>query len=132
MPYASGGTDGQSLSVAVKDCLDEFCISKKVVSYTQDGGGNLATCKRALGESVDNSDVFFPNQPIFEQECTAHVLQSACKAAVINVESNDKMVSVEKTLTQLQACITWTKKAIKVKSSHQTPSNTVTYHRNAY
>ena len=72
MPYASGGTDGQSLSVAVKDCLDEFCISKKVVSYTQDGGGNLATCKRALDNSVNNSDIF-PNYLIFEQECTARI-----------------------------------------------------------
>ena len=67
MPYASGGTDGQSLSVAAKDCLDECCNSKKLVSYTQDGGGNLVTCKRALDDSVDNSDIFFQTKPFLSK-----------------------------------------------------------------
>jgi len=87
------------------------------VSLTQDGGSNLLTCKRALEDSVDNSEIFLPKQRIFEQECTAHVLQGPCKAAVINVESDDRLVSIEKTRTRLQACVTWTKKVAKVRSS---------------
>jgi len=109
MPFSSGGKDGKRFSSAVKDCLDEFYVSRKVVSLTQDDGGNLSTCERALDENVDNSEVFTPKQPIFEQECTAHVLHCACKATVINVESDDKLINVEKTRTRLQACITWTK-----------------------
>ena len=89
---------------------------KKVISFTQDGGSNLLTCKRALDDTVNNAQIFLPQQPIFEQECTAHVLQGACKAAVINVESDDKLVSIEKTRARLQACITWTKKVTKVRS----------------
>ena len=54
----------------VKNCLEDFAISKKVVSFTQDGGSNSLTCKRALEDSVDNSEIFLPKQRIFEQECT--------------------------------------------------------------
>ena len=85
-------------------------MAEKVISFTQDSGSNLLTCKRALDDTVSNAQIFLPQQPIFEQECTAHVLQGACKAAVINVESDDKSVSIEKTRTRLQSCITWTKK----------------------
>jgi len=113
MPYSRGGTDGQNLAIAVKKTIDEMQLATKVISYTQDGGSNLVTCKRALDATVDNSNFFEPIQPIFEQECTAHILQGACKAAVINVESDDKTISIEHTRTRLQACITWTKKSQK-------------------
>ena len=109
MPFSNGGKDGKSFSTAVKDCLDQFHVTRKVVSFTQDDGGNLSRCERALDENVDNSEVFTPKQPIFEQECTAHVLHCACKAAIINMVSDDKLINVEKTRTRLQACITWTK-----------------------
>lgn len=74
MPYSSAGTDGQSLSLAVKDCMQEYNLCHKVVSYTNDGGSNLGTCKTALEENVDNTDVFSPRQPIFDQDCVAHIL----------------------------------------------------------
>jgi hypothetical protein len=45
MPWSKGGTDGQSLSIAVKSCIDKFHLRSKVISYTSDGGGNLKTCK---------------------------------------------------------------------------------------
>jgi len=53
MPYSNGCADGEALSLAVKSCLEDFAISKKVVSFTQDGGSNLLTCKCALEDSVD-------------------------------------------------------------------------------
>ena len=40
-----------------------------------------------LPSSVDNSAVFDPPQPIFEQPCMSHVLQGACKVAEIDVTS---------------------------------------------
>ena len=43
----------------------------------------------------------------------AHVLHGACKAAVINVETDDKTLSIESTRIRMQKCITWTKKSKK-------------------
>ena len=60
MPYSSGCTDGSALSVAVKNCLEDFVLSKKVISFTQDGGSNLLTCKRALDDTVNNAQIFLP------------------------------------------------------------------------
>ena len=45
MPWSKGGTDGQSLSIAVKSCVDKFGLQNKVLCYTLEGGGNLKTCK---------------------------------------------------------------------------------------
>ena len=73
MPYSSAGTDSQSLSCGIKDCMDYFYMPTKIVALTSDCGGNLSTCKKALDHVVDNSDVFNPKQHIFEQLCNAHI-----------------------------------------------------------
>jgi hypothetical protein len=39
MPW-SKGTDGQSLSIAVKSCIDRFHLSRKLINYTSDVGSN--------------------------------------------------------------------------------------------
>jgi hypothetical protein len=83
MPW-SKGTDGQSLSIAVKSCIDKFHLRCKVISYASDGGGNLKTCKDYLNEMVSNDAIFNPSKPIFEQRCLAHALSGACKKAVID------------------------------------------------
>ena len=111
MPWAKGGTDGQSLSVAVKSCIDKFHLRSKVISYTSDGGGNLKTCKDYLNEMVSNDAIFNPSKPIFEQSCLAHALSGACKKAVIDARTGT--LSIEQTRIKLQKCITWTKKSQK-------------------
>jgi hypothetical protein len=104
MPWSKGGTDGQSLSVAVKSCIDKFHLRSKVISYTSDGGGYL-------NEMVSNDAIFNPSKSIFEQSCLAHVLSSACKKAVIDEQTGT--LSIEQTRIKLQKCITWTKKVKK-------------------
>ena len=69
MLYSAQGTDDASLSVAVHGCLIQYPVMKMVICYTNDGGGNLQTCKNALDEVVDNLGVFTPAQPVFEQDC---------------------------------------------------------------
>ena len=113
MPWCVEGTDGQQLSSSVRDCLKVFNIQDKIVSYTSDGGSNLKACKNALDMSVTNSMVFGPMKRVFEQDCFAHALQGACKAAVLDVKSPDGSISVEKTRGVMQKCITWTKKSQK-------------------
>ena len=48
MPHSDGGTSGVQLAVEVRGTLNTFNITKKVVCITNDGGGNLQTCKNAL------------------------------------------------------------------------------------
>lgn len=72
---------------------------------------------------VTNTDVFNPRQPIFEQPCLAHALQSSCKAAVVDVDSNfrvldqknemEPVISIDGVRKKLAKCITWTKKSQK-------------------
>ena len=95
-PYFSTGTCGQILSCTIRDCLDDFDITIKIVSYTNDDGENLWTYKRALDHVADNSDIINPKQPISEQSCITHVLQGACKASVVYVESENKTLSIGK------------------------------------
>ena len=102
IPYYSTGAYGQSFSCDVKDCLDYFDIPTNVFAYNSDGGGNLLTWKIALDHVDNNSDIFNPKQLIFRQSCIAHVLQGAHKAAIINVESDDKIVIIVKILKSLQ------------------------------
>ena len=109
MPWSKGGTDGQSLSIAVKSCVDKFGLQNKVLCYTSDGGGNLKTCKDNLDKVVTNGAIFNPSLPIFEQDCLAHALSGACKKAILNVKVDT--LSIEKTRVKLQKCITWTKKS---------------------
>jgi len=113
MPWSKSGTDGQSLSVAVESCINKYSLEKKVIGYCSDGGGNLKTCKEELDKTVNNSDVFFPPKPLFEQDCFAHVLSGGCKAAVINGSLDDGLLSVESSRVVMQKCITWTKKSQK-------------------
>jgi hypothetical protein len=111
MPCSKGGTDGQSLSVAVKSCIDKFHLRKKVISYTSDGGGNLKTCKDYLNEMVRNDAIFNPSKPIFEQSYLAHALSGARKKAVIDAQTGT--LSIEQTQIKLQKCIKWAKKVKK-------------------
>jgi hypothetical protein len=104
---SKGGTDGQSLSIAVKSCIDKFHLRSKVISYTSDGGANLKRCKDYLNEIVSNDAIFNPTKLIFEQSCLAHALSSACKKAVIDAQTGN--LSIEQTQIKLQKCITWTK-----------------------
>lgn len=48
MPFSQFGTDGQSLSIAVRNCIDKYTLSSKVVAYTKNNGGNLVKCIREL------------------------------------------------------------------------------------
>jgi hypothetical protein len=99
MPWTKGGTDGQSLSVAKKSCIDNFHLRSKVISYTSDGGGILKTCKDYLNERVRNDAIFNPGKPIFEQSCLAHALSGACKKAVIDAQTGT--LSIEQTRIKL-------------------------------
>ena len=67
MPYSTQGTDGGSLSIAVKNCLTDFSLCVKVVAHTCAGGSNLHTCKAALKQWVTNKDVFYPVKPILSK-----------------------------------------------------------------
>jgi hypothetical protein len=111
MPWSKGGTDGQSLSVVMKSCIDKFHPRSKVISYTSDGGGILKTCKDYLDEMVSSDAIFNPSKPIFEQSCLAHALSGAFKKAVIDAQTGT--LSIEQTQIKLQKCITWTKKVKK-------------------
>ena len=72
---------------------------------------------------VSTSGIFSPRKPIFEQPCFAHVLQSACKAGVLDVTSEERnerregCYSIELIRSKFAKCITWTKKSGREVSS---------------
>ena len=97
MPWSANGTDGASLAIPVGECIQIFNLQNKVVSYTSDGGSNLKTCKEALDLKVNNSAVFDPVMPIFEQDGVAYVLSGACKVDIVDSVTADGMLSTSKT-----------------------------------
>jgi hypothetical protein len=111
MTWSKGGTDGQSLSMAIKSCIDKFHLRQKVICYTLDGRDNLKMFKDNLDEAVSNDAIFNPSKPIFEQSCLAHALSGACKKAVISTHT--QRLTIEQTQQKMQKFIIWTKESQK-------------------
>ena len=57
MPYTTA-TDGVSLSLSVKEVVENFGLEAKIVGVTSDGGGNLRFCRETLDSKYTNDSVF--------------------------------------------------------------------------
>ena len=84
-----------------------------LVGITSYGGINLATIKSILEDTFDNTGVFDFGKPMFVMDLLAYVLTNACKAGVMGLKSDNIRVYTEVTRSNMQRCITWTKKSQK-------------------
>ena len=105
-------TVGSALSKPLKQCLDRFKITPKVIAHVSDGGSNMRTCVQALNESVGQHAL--TGQKALRGNCISHLFSGKIKDALSKEICLDfNFVSVDKTRGKLQKCLTWTKKSGK-------------------
>ncbi|KAK3253614.1 hypothetical protein CYMTET_9274 [Cymbomonas tetramitiformis] len=105
-----GSTVGVDVAEQFKPIIAKHNLTKKVVAYVKDDGGNLHTCAEALSGSV-SCEVLGLSKPK-EGDCMAHAVSKSCgKATLKAVESRCPGIDLDKCNKQLQTCVTYTKKS---------------------
>ena len=62
--------------------------------FACDGGANLKKCSDIICSELDHTAMFTPKKILFEMECLAHVIDGACKAGVVDVQSEDMLLDI--------------------------------------
>ena len=110
IPYSKVVTDGINLNIPVFKLMEDFTIQDEFILNTRNGGYNFNICQDALEGKVKNSVVYYIQQTMFRKYCFVHVLQGACKAAVLDCKSEDDkgtiVVSIATVRTSLATFVT--------------------------
>ncbi|KAK3233639.1 hypothetical protein CYMTET_56091 [Cymbomonas tetramitiformis] len=105
-----GSTVGVDVAEQFKPIIAKHNLTKKVVAYVKEDGGNLHTCAEALSGRV-SCEVLGLSKPK-EGDCLAHAVSKSCgKATLKAVESRCPGIDLDKCNKQLQTCVTYTKKS---------------------
>jgi len=86
----TGKHDGENFAKIVTACLEQYDITKKILSVTTDNAGNNLTMTRSLEATVSEfadeaGDIH--NTHIYRIPCLAHVIQLAVKALTDSISA---------------------------------------------
>ena len=109
-------TKGADLAEILKPELEKHNLRHQITACVKDGGSNLKTCTEIVREITDCRAMGL--NMCSDGICFAHNHSGACNTALRGtVDSQFDQISSSKDISELQACIRWTKKSGKGKEA---------------